>query len=201
MELHKDKPFDIVHSLDASGLKIAKNRKAFKVRFAFDVEATQISQIFSIIGMSQETVSGILTTFAALMYKFLSTYLGKDREILKNADAVFVNHPQQRVMLERYYLYPDFHIYSLPYGVEVSGLELREKPLELKKNLGLPEISQIALTLSDMTDMDEIKNILSSFEKVALKKPNAHLIIVGKGPLMNQIELEVLNRALGSRVI
>lgn len=52
-----------------------------------------------------------------------------------------------------------------------------------------------------MTDMDEIKNILSSFEKVALKKPNAHLIIVGKGPLMNQIELEVLNRVLGSRVI
>tara|TARA_B110001454_G_C12723326_1_gene436666 strand:- start:23243 stop:24481 length:1239 start_codon:yes stop_codon:yes gene_type:complete len=201
MELHKTKPFDIVHSLDASGLKIAKNRKQIKVRVAFDVEATQISQIFSIIGMSQDTVGGILTTFAALLYKFLSTYLGKDREILKNADAVFVNHPQQRIMLERYYLYPDFHIYSLPYGVEIGGLDLREKPLELKKNLGLPEISQIALTLSDMTDMDEIKNILSSFEKVALKKPNAHLIIVGKGPLMNQIELEVLNRVLGSRVI
>jgi 1,2-diacylglycerol 3-alpha-glucosyltransferase len=201
IELHKTKPFDIVHSLDASGLKIAKSRKQFKVKFVFDVEATQISQIFSIIGMSQETVSGILTTFAALLYKFLTTYLKKDREILKNADSVFVNHPQQRVMLERYYLYPDFHIYSLPYGVEIGQLELREKPLDLKKNLGLPEISQIALTLSDMTEMDEIINILVSFEKVALKKPNAHLIIVGKGPLMNQIELEILNRVLGSRVI
>lgn len=201
IELHKAKPFDIVHSLDASGLKIAKNRKALKIKFAFDVEATQISQIFSIIGMSQETVGGILTTFAALLYKFISTYLKKDREILKNADAVFVNHPQQRVMLERYYLYPDYHIYSLPYGVEISDLELREKPLELKKKLGLPEISQVALTLSDMTEMDEIINILISFEKVALKKPNAHLIIVGKGPLMNQIELEILNRVLGSRVI
>ncbi len=201
MELHKFKPFDIVHSLDSSGLLIAKNRKALKVKFAFDVEATQISQIFSIIGMSQETVRGVLTTFAALLYKFLTTYLGKDREILKNADSVFVNHPQQRVMLERYYLYPDFHIYSLPYGVEIGDLDLREKPVELKKSLGLPEISQIAMTLSDMTEMDEIINILISFEKVALKKPNAYLIIVGKGPLMNQIELEILNRVLGSRVI
>lgn len=201
IELHKSKPFDIVHSLDASGLKIAKNRKGLKVKFVFDVEATQISQMFSIIGMSQETVRGVLTTFAALLYKFLYTYLTKDREILKNADSVFVNHPQQRIMLERYYLYPDFHIYSLPYGVEIGDLELREKPLELKKNLGLPEVSQIAMTVSDMTEMDEIINILTSFEKVALKKPNAHLIIVGKGPLMNQIELEVLNRVLGSRVI
>ncbi len=201
VELHKIKPFDIVHSLDSSGLLIAKNRKALKVKFAFDVEATQISQIFSIIGMSQESVRGVLTTFAAFLYKFLTTYLGKDREILKNADSVFVNHPQQRVMLERYYLYPDFHIYSLPYGVEIGDLDLREKPIELKKSLGLPEISQIAMTLSDMTEMDEIINILISFEKVALKKPNAHLIIVGKGPLMNQIELEILNRVLGSRVI
>ncbi len=200
-ELHKQKPFDIVHSLDSSGLKIAKNRKALKVKFAFDVEATQISQIFSIIGMSQETVRGILTTFTALLYKFLTTYLSKDREILRNADSIFVNHPQQRVMLERYYLYPDFHIYSLPYGVEIGELDLREKPIELKKTLGLPEISQIALTLSDMTEMDEINNILTSFEKVALKKPNAHLIIVGKGPLMDKIELEILNRVLGNRVI
>lgn len=201
VELHKLKPFDIVHSLDSSGLKIAKNRKALKIKFAFDVEATQISQIFSIIGMSQETVRGVLTTFTALLYKFLTTYLSKDREILRNADSVFVNHPQQRVMLERYYLYPDFHIYSLPYGVEIGELGLREKPIDLKKSLGLPEISQIALTLSDMTEMDEIINILISFEKVALKKPNAHLIIVGKGPLMNRIELEILNRVLGSRVI
>lgn len=200
-ELHKINPFDIVHCLDASGLKIAKNRKALKIKFAFDIEATQISQIFSILGMNQETVSGVLTTFAALLYKFISTYLGKDREILKNADAVFVNHPQQRVMLERYYLYPDFHIYSLPYGVEIGALDLREKPMDLKKTLGLPEVSQIALTLSDMTEMDEIINILISFEKVALKKPNAHLIIVGKGPLISQIELEILNRVLGNRVV
>jgi hypothetical protein len=57
IELHKTKPFDIVHSLDASGLKIAKSRKQLKVKFVFDVEATQISQIFSIIVMSQDNES------------------------------------------------------------------------------------------------------------------------------------------------
>jgi hypothetical protein len=171
------------------------------VAFAFDVEATQMSQIFAILGMRQETLGGLLTTAFALLYKFLTTYWGGDREVLKYADGIFVTHPQQRIMLERYYLYPDFHIYSVPYGIEVGDLTPKEKSLELKKSLNLPETSHIAVTISDMTDYIELKNILMAFEKVATKKPNSYMIIVGNGPLYAKIEYLVLSLALGNRVI
>lgn len=201
LELHKGQAFDLVHSLDSSGSLIAKNKKTLRVAFAYDVEATQMSQIFAILGMRQETLGGLLTTAFALLYKFLSTYWGSDRDLLKYADGIFVTHPQQRIMLERYYLYPDYHIYSVPYGIEVGDLTPKEKSLELKKSLNLPETSHIAVTISDMTDFIEIKNILTAFEKVATKKPNSFLIIIGNGPLYQRVEYLVLSLALGSRVI
>lgn len=200
-ELHKEKPFHILHGLDNSARKIARAKEEFNIAVAYDVEATQMSQLFSILGMGQETIPSLLTTALAVTYKFLTTYFGGDRKLLKTADGVFVTNPQQRLILERYYLYPDFHIYTVPYGIEIGDLSPKEKSMELRATLGLPENSHIAVTISDMTELHEVKNILMAFEKVAVKKPNAYLIIVGYGPLFKQIEFYVLNLALGNRVI
>jgi 1,2-diacylglycerol 3-alpha-glucosyltransferase len=201
IELHRADKFDLVHSLDDSGYRIGKNRKALGVAMAYDIEATQASQLLAISGMSQETASSILRTYVALTYKFLTTYFNKDRHLLRTADGVFVTHPNQRVMLERYYLYPDFHIYNLPYGAEISDLSARDDSHELRAQLGLPDHAKVAVTVSDMVDSNEVMPILCAFEKVALKKPNAYLVIVGTGPQYKQIEYEALNRALGRRVI
>lgn len=200
-ELHKEKPFHILHGLDNSAYKIAKSKGELHLAVAYDVEATQMSQLFSILGMGQETLTSLLTTGLAVTYKFLTTYFGSDRKLLQTADGIFVTNPQQRLILERYYLFPDYHIYTVPYGIEIGDLSPKEKSAELKANLGLPENSHIAVTISDMTELHELRNILLSFEKVAIKKPNAYLIVVGNGPLFKQIEFEVLNLALGNRVI
>ena len=98
-------------------------------------------------------------------------------------------------------MYPDFHIYSVPYGVEIGDLTPKEKSMELKKKLGLPEHAHTVVSISDMTEVQELLPILRAFEKVAIKKPNAYLILVGNGPQWKQIEFEVLNLALGNRVI
>lgn len=200
-ELHSKKAFHLVHSLDSSGYRIGKLKKQFGIAMAYDAEATQMAQIFSILGMSQETVTSLLTTAFAVTYKFLTTYFGRDRKVLLTADGVFVTNAQQRLLLERYYLYPDFHTYTVPYGVELGDLTAKEKPEELRKKLGLPENSHVSLTISDMTELDEVKNILKAFEKVAIKKPNSYLLLVGNGPLFKQIEFEILSLALGRRVI
>lgn len=200
-ELHRESPFHIVHSLDDSGYRIARRRKELKVAVAYDVEATQMSQLFSIMGMSQETAGSLLTTYVALAYKFLTTYLGRDRNLLRTADGVFVTNPQQRVLLERYYLYPDARIFNVPYGAEVGDLSPKDHSLELKRRLGLPEHAQIAVTVSDMAEVRELVPLLRAFEKVAVKKPNAYLVIVGTGPHFKKIEYEVLSLALGNRVL
>lgn len=200
-ELHREKAFDLVHGLDPTAYRITKRKEEFKISVAYDVEATQMSQLFAIQGMGQEKLTSLLTTGLALAYKFLTTYFGGDRQLLNTADGVFVTNPEQRIILERYYLYPDDHIYSVPYGIEIGDLSPREKSLELKKTLGIPENGHVAVTISDMTELRELKNILLAFERVAIKKPNAFLILAGQGPLFKQIEFEILNLALGNRVL
>lgn len=200
-ELHKAEPFHLIHSIDRTARLIAHDREKLNVAVAYDVEATQMSQIFSILGMGQESVSNILATGIAVVYKFLSTFFGGDRELLSHADGVFVTSPQQRIFLERYYLYPDFHTYTVPYGIELGNLAPRPEAQGLKKQLKLSENAQVAVTLSDMTEPQEVINLLIAFEKVAIKKPNAYMIIIGNGPGWKEIEFQMLSLALGNRVI
>ncbi|MGZ3768323.1 MAG: glycosyltransferase family 4 protein [Bdellovibrio sp.] len=200
-QLHKDDPFHIVHSIDKSGFRIGNRKEDLKVAMAYDVEATQLSQLFAIFAMKQDTLGSMLTTAFATVYKFLTTYYGGDRALLSTADGIFVTNPQQRIILERYYLYPDFHIYTVPYGIELGDLTPKEKSLELRKKLGIPENAHVAVTITDMTEEQEVLPLLSAFEKVAIKKPNSYLLIVGNGPRFKDIEFQVLNLALGSRVV
>lgn len=200
-QLHREEPFHLVHSIDTSGYRIGSRKKEFNIAMAYDVEATQMSQLFAILAMKRETLGSMLTTAIATAYKFLTTYYGGDRQLLSTADGIFVTNPQQRIILERYYLYPDFHTYTVPYGIELGDLSPKEKSLELRKKLGLPENSHVAVTISDMTEVQEMIPLLKAFEKVAIKKPNSYLIIVGNGPKFRDIEYEVLNLALGNRVI
>lgn len=201
IELHKEQPFDLIHSIDNSGYRIGRHKKEHKVAIAYDVEATQMSQLFAILGMKQDTLSSLLTTSIAVAYKFLSTFYGQDRSLLKTADGIFVTNPQQKIILERYYLYPDFHIYTVPYAMEIGDLSPKEQSFELKKRLNLPENSHTAVTISDMNESRELIYLLQAFEKVAIKKPNSYLIIVGNGPMWKEVEFQVLNLALGNRVI
>jgi glycosyltransferase involved in cell wall biosynthesis len=103
--------------------------------------------------------------------------------------------------LERYYVYPDQRIFLVPFGIEVEDLSPRERSEELMKKLGLPTNAQTVVTVTDMTELGEVRNLLWAFERVAVKKPTARLIIVGSGPLKKEIEFEMLHLALGSRVV
>jgi glycosyltransferase involved in cell wall biosynthesis len=200
-ELHTANQFDLVHSIDDSAVKVGQFKKEFKVAVSYDVNATQMVQVLSILARGQETVSGILFTAVAVIYKFLSTFYGGDRQLLKTANGIFVTTPQHRLMLERYYLYPDYHIYTVPYGIEIGNLEPRAIDQALKASLNIPASAQVAMTTSDMSEIDEMMPLLKAFEKVAIKKPNAYLIIMGNGPKWKELEFEIFNLALGRRVL
>src|SRR4029079_14822014 len=136
----------------------------------------------------RESLDILCNTSLSVVYNFILSYWKYDRKLLKTADAVFVHSPQQRIVLERYYVYPDQRIFTVPFGIEVEDLSPREKSEELMKKLALPLNAQAVVTVTDMTEFGEIKNLLWAFERVALKKPTARLIIVGQGPLKKDIE-------------
>ncbi len=201
LELHELQLFDVIHSVDAGATAIAEMKDELDVAVAFDVEATQLSQIFAILGMAQETFPSQVRTAVNVTYKFLTTFFGRDRKLLAIADAMFVTSEPQRLALERYYLYPWLKMHLVPYGIEISDLSPREKSEELRRKLNIPENGQVVVTVTDMTELAETQNLLRAFEKIAIKRPSARLLIVGNGPLYKQIEYEMLCLALGSRVI
>ncbi len=201
IELHQRKPFHLIHSVDNSTLRIGLEKESYKVAMAYDVAATRMSELFSLMGMSQETFGSIVRTGVAVGYKFLSTYTGGDRQLLKTADGVFVASPRERLTLERYYLYPDARIHTLPYGIEMADLAPRERSEALRQQLGIPETAKVAVTVTDMNESEEVYNLLRAFEQVVIKKPSSRLIIVGTGPKFKEIERAMLDLALGSKVV
>jgi glycosyltransferase involved in cell wall biosynthesis len=103
--------------------------------------------------------------------------------------------------LERYYLYPDYHTYTVPYGIELGDLSARPEASELRKKHKIPESAPVLVTLSDMLEPSEVINVLKAFERVVIKKPSSYMLIIGNGPHWKDIEFEMLNLALGSKVI
>lgn len=200
-ELHDKNKFDIIHSMDEIGVAISVRKNIYKVASAFDIRATQVAQLFAIKAMSRESLRSIIRTDFVMAYKFLRTYFGKDKKLLNSADGVFVSSPHERIVLERYYYYPDARIYTIPYGVRFNS-EIKPAMVEelmLKNNITLD--NQCIVTISDMTDIEDLKNLLKSFQRVAIKKPDARLIILGDGPSKHELEYEVLSLALGNKVI
>ena len=117
------------------------------------------------------------------------------------ADGFFVTSSQQQLVLERYYLYPQTRIFTVPYGIDIHDLSQREKSELLKKQLNIPQNCKVAVTISDMTEKSEMIHILRAFQKVAVKKPNSKLLVLGTGPHFKAIEFEMLNLALASKVV
>ena len=200
-ELHEHKPFDLVHSLDGSALKIGRMRKQYNVPVAYDIEATKMSEIFSIMGMYDGSLQSQLKTSVKVAWKFLNNYFSHDRTLLDTADGIFTTTPQQRSILERYFLYPDFHTFTVPYGINLGDLSQRDESEGFKLRLQIPENAKIVLSVSNFTNPSEVAPLLRSFAKLILRNPNVYLILLGSGPKWKDVEYMMLKLILGSRVL
>lgn len=200
-QLHHEKPFDLVHSLDDSAYKIGRHKKNFNVTVAYDIEATQMADLFSTLTENDGSLNSQLKTSLKVGYKFLTSYFAQDRSLLQTADGIFTTTPQQRMILERYYLFPDYHTYTVPYGINLGDLTPRSESESFKLKLQIPDDSEIVLTVSNFTNAFELLPLLKAFEKVVLKNANAYLIILGDGPAYKNVEFQMLKLVLGSRVI
>jgi len=102
LELNKHENFHIVHSIDDSSLQISLNNHLHNAAIAYDVKSIKMSQLFSLVGISNETLKGIITTSLTVAYTFFTTYFKTDRRLLKSAHGIFVSTPIQKKCLELY---------------------------------------------------------------------------------------------------
>ena len=102
LEEHRNSPYHILHSLTRDGFLLARERKQHSFATAFDIQATSMAQLYSLIGMSEETPLSKIRNGFKISYTFMKNYLQKDRALLSAADAAFVTSLQQKWILERY---------------------------------------------------------------------------------------------------
>lgn len=200
-QLHNEKPFDLVHSLDNSAYKIGRHKKSFNVKIAYDIEATSMAHLFSIMSENNGSLISQVKTSLKIGYNFFQNYFLHERSLLQTADGLFTTTPQQRILLERYYLYPDYHTYTVPYGINLGDLNERSESENFKMKIQIPDDAQIILAVSDFTNSLELTPLLKAFEKVVLKNSNTYLIIIGEGSQWKSVEYTMLKLVLGSRVI
>lgn len=199
-KLHSEEPIDIVHVFDSSANYILQMKKLLKFKVVLDVDALQLSRLFSILSFNKQTALSHISVGIRAGYHFIRTYFGADRDLLRVADGVLVSSPQQRFFLERYYMYPDSRIHVVPRAFTLPTETL--EPLELaqiNKKLAQHPDAKIILNVTDMSQPEETTQLLKAFERLAVKTSSCYLIIIGNGPGFKEIEFQLYNLALGSR--
>lgn len=198
--LNSEQTIDIVHSLDTP---FAQPQKLFKNRnfaLSYGVEVTSMTEVFSKFVKTYSGDFSALKNMLSGTMLFLRQFLLKDYRLLRTADGVFVTSPKQSIALDRYYLYPSLRTYQVPISLATGFFSKKEKDPELLNSLGLDYKSQVIVARHDMEDIGEISFLLNVFEKVAVKKPRTHLLIIGDGPFMKEAEKRSLELALAGRV-
>lgn len=203
MTQSKEGSIDVVHILEEIDFDFEQIKKLLKFKVILDVDALQLSRLFSIMSFNRETaLSHIEVGFKAISH-FIKSYISTDRELLQHADAVLTSSPQQRFFLERYYMYPDSRIFIVPRAFSLSQEDLlgsegdRSNTVESKLSLGSE--SQIILNVTDMSSPVETVQLLKAFERLAVKRSSCYLVIIGDGPAFKEIEFQLYNLALGER--
>lgn len=200
-QIHQEAPIDIVHSLDTPfKSKSARLLKKRQFALSYGVEVTSMMDVFSKFIKTYSGDWSAVSHFMSGSLLFLKRYMAEDYATLRQADGVFVTSPKQSLALDRYYLYPSLRTYQVPISLATGFFPKRNKDPELMEHLSLDQKSQVVVARHDMQDLAEISFILDAFEKVAIKKPRARLLIIGDGPFLKQAERHSLDLALASRV-
>ena len=128
-QLHSEETFHIIHSLTPMTNQMGAQKKNLGLAMAYDITATKLAELFSIMAMAENNGPSQLKTAYKVTYQFLKNFFTRDRLLLKNADAVFVHSRQEQLALERYYLYPERKTFNIPYGVEIEDLSKDRLPI------------------------------------------------------------------------
>ncbi len=200
LSLHKQNPFDIVHSMDTFLPEIAKYRKKLGLSFSLGVEVTTMSTMFSKLAFSENNLTDMFKITLLFPYWFFKGYFTHDRKILKNADGIFTTTPRQSTTLDRYYLYPQLKTYEIPLSTSLHITDETQQASDVLSGLNLSSNEQIIMTKTKMLDYREMNYVLEAFQKIAYRKPKAHLIVLGHGPQFKKIEKIMIDLALVGRV-
>lgn len=199
-QLHLEKPFNLIHCVDKSGIELARHKKQLNIAVATNLKGIELDQIFGFIGLAEETALSYLATSYRIVKQFFSSFFGEDRKFLKASDGVIVTTNNEMDILERYYFVAARKLTVIPYGIDGRNFTPADTAPQVREKFGLHPDTDIILTVCPLNTYQEAKNLITAFQKVAVKKPHTALFIIGAGQRKFDLEAHVLSLALDSKV-
>lgn len=91
-------------------------------------------------------------------------------------------------------------IIVIPNGIDLSPAAPSEPAADLRKILRLPDHARLVGTISRLVPQKAPEDLVEAFTAVAAPHPDAHLIVVGDGPLRESFDGAVARHGLQGRV-
>jgi glycosyltransferase involved in cell wall biosynthesis len=88
----------------------------------------------------------------------------------------------------------------LPGGVDAARFQPCEERWDLRHRLGLPASAFLILTVGPLRAGMGLENLITAMAGVTTAYPEAHLVIVGTGPLESDLRRQVVGQRLGRAV-
>jgi glycosyltransferase involved in cell wall biosynthesis len=86
-------------------------------------------------------------------------------------------------------------------GIEIEGYrDVALTRTEARRRIGVPEDAFVFGTVGRLSPQKAPLDLLAGFERVAARRPEAHLVLVGDGPLRGDVEARAAAAGLTSRV-
>ncbi len=92
-------------------------------------------------------------------------------------------------------LLPESKVFVVPNAVDFERFSIRTDPSALRRSLGIPVEGLVIGTLGRLNEIKRQDLLIRAFAQVRTKIPSAHLLLVGDGPMHN--DLRALAESLG----
>ncbi len=119
---------------------------------------------------------------------------------LERADRVIVLSDFSAEQLDSYYGFARPKVIKIPGGVDLDRFRPADDRAAARRELGLPGAGAVLFTVRRLVPRMGLSNLITAFADVHLVRPDATLVIAGRGRLESELKAQAASLGLGEAV-
>jgi len=193
-KVHRQQPFDIVHSHNSSalGLYHAGWFQQHGIPHVITWHGTHIDWI--ITTLRADFMSGRIRE-SFYIFTVLRRLISEDIALTRNADAVIAIDRETIPKIAFQYFVPRRRIQFIPTGVDTQIFRQSNRREKIRTKLGLMKQQPLLLAASRLINEKGTARAIKAMQNIESRYPTAILLVAGDGP--ERTALEVLAERLG----